>query len=231
MWPRVVVLWGFTMKALFRAVALAAALGASAAVGAAHASSVVFFDDFEDDAYQHNSGLAHWIVTEGSIDVIGGGGHYDWWTGNGYYVDLDGSSRLSGKIETKETFELVLGALYEFSFDYARSHSRAETIFYSVGSFEGELYLPGAVKHGFVTFSTVFQALDQFVTISLATTGNDNVGPKVDNVGLFGPLALRLAAAPSSQGVTAAVPTPEALPLLLTALGGLVFLNRRRRRG
>lgn len=229
MWPRVVVLWGFTMKALFRAVALAAGLGASAAVGAAHASSVVFFDDFEDDAYQHNSGLAHWIVTEGSIDVIGGGGHYDWWTGNGYYVDLDGSSLLSGRIETKETFELVLGALYEFSFDYARSHSRAETIFYSIGSFEGELVLPGAVKHGFVTFSTVFQALDQFVTISLATTGNDNIGPKVDNVGLFGPLALRLAPAPS-QGVTAAVPTPEALPLLLTALGGLAFLNRRRRR-
>ena len=214
------------MKSLLRAVALAAALGGSAAVGAAHATSVVFFDDFEDDVYRHNSGLTHWNVTDGTIDVVGGGGLYDWWPGNGYYVDLDGSSRISGRIETKKTFELAPGALYEFSFDYARSHSRPETIFYGVGRFESVLLLPGVVKHDFITFSTSFTALDRFVTISLATTGNDNIGPKVDNVGLFGPPP-----APPSSGVTAAVPTPEALPLLLTALGGLAFLKRRRRRG
>ncbi|MFN3260682.1 MAG: VPLPA-CTERM sorting domain-containing protein [Pikeienuella sp.] len=218
------------MKALFRAVALAAALGASAAVGAAHATSVVFFDDFEDETHWHNAQLTHWNVTNGAIDVVGGGYSFLWLGGDGLFLDLEGSMNMAGRIETKRTFELVLGELYEFSFDYARTHTRPETIFYSIGSIDGRLNLPGAIKHGFMSFSTTFLAVDQFVTISLSTTGTDNIGPKVDNVGLFGPLALRLAAAPS-QGVTAAVPTPEALPLLLTALGGLVFLNRRRRRG
>lgn len=95
-----------------RAAALAVGLGVCAVVGSASASTVIFFDGFEDDAYMHNSGLTHWNVTSGSVDVVGGGGHYDWWPGGGRYLDLDGSGSRSGRIETKATFELALGGVF-----------------------------------------------------------------------------------------------------------------------
>jgi hypothetical protein len=47
------------------------------------------------------SRFSNWIVTRGSVDLIGNG-FYDFYPGNGLYVDLDGSTNEGGKLESKK---------------------------------------------------------------------------------------------------------------------------------
>jgi hypothetical protein len=61
------------------------------------------------------SRFSNWIVIRGSVDLIDNG-FYDFYSGNGLYVDLDGSTHEGGKLESKKNIALSPGN-YKLQFD------------------------------------------------------------------------------------------------------------------
>jgi hypothetical protein len=60
-------------------------------------AATVFSDDFNTDslALNQTSFLGGWTVSSGTVDLIGTG-FFDFYPGNGHYVDLDGSTANAG---------------------------------------------------------------------------------------------------------------------------------------
>ena len=70
-------------------------------VGQSHAT-IIFSDNFNTEnggigQLNYNS-FANWSVTNGTVDLIGSPGFYDFFPGNGLYVDLDGTSFQAGTL-------------------------------------------------------------------------------------------------------------------------------------
>lgn len=84
------------VSAVFAAALLA---GAFIPVGGAQASTVVFSDNFNSDAQGLNTVPAGWSLTQGTVDIIGTG-FFDYFPGNGNYIDLNGSTFQYGGIGT-----------------------------------------------------------------------------------------------------------------------------------
>lgn len=91
--------------AVWAAPAITSLSSASAATGSAE-SGLVFFDDFDED----RQGLSltetkNFTVLAGNIDVIGPN-FYDFYPGNGNYIDLDGTYVAGGSatFATKKSF-------------------------------------------------------------------------------------------------------------------------------
>ena len=84
-----------------------------------HAASQVFFDDFNsyipDQFNWSPPASSGWTVADGTVDLNGAGGNYDFLPGNGSYVDLDGSSFVSGVFSNH--VNLIEGTTYLLSFD------------------------------------------------------------------------------------------------------------------
>ena len=99
------------MRVLLASAALALALG-----GAAQAT-VIFSDNFDGEALgAPQPNLTNWNVTSGTVDVIGQPGFFEFYPGNGRYIDLNGSPG-AGRIETKNPLALIAGKRYAISFD------------------------------------------------------------------------------------------------------------------
>lgn len=111
-----------------------------AAPMAADAQTVLLQDNFDSE----NGGVgteiynrfSNWDVPDGSVDLIGNG-LYDFYPGNGLYVDLDGLS--SGRMVSKDTFSLSEGTC-ELSFKLGGS-TRGDTN--SVDVFLGDVFAEG----------------------------------------------------------------------------------------
>lgn len=219
---------GNTMLGSARTAALSAVFGLFGLAGSASAA-VIFFGDFSSDAVKRNSTLTNWNVTAGYVDVIGNdgvGAWYDWFPGNGAYVDLDGANKRSGRIGTKEALQLVLGETYRLSFDFTTHGSRAEPLMFGAGGYNGSFLTPTAKLAEFTSYSVEFTALEDLTRIYFVTSGDDNIGPIIDNVMVSGPVL----SFPASASTISAAPVPAASPLMFSAVGGLVFAARRRRR-
>ena len=174
----------------------------------------VFSDNFDTDALGLNKTTFNggWTVTSGSVDLIGQGGVFDLLPGNGRYVDLDGSTGLSGTFDNQVPFSAL--TTYTLSFDLA-------------GSQRGDTNVVDVI-FGTASQSYTMNSLDPFTTymLSFATNGaanyqiffknngGDNIGALLDNVKV-------------STGVSE-VPVPAALPLMASALG-IIGLSRRRK--
>ena len=192
----------------------AALMGAS--IGAANASTVVFNDNFESDSEVLNATLNNWTVTNGSVDVIGQAS-YPWYS-SGKQIDMNGSTGMTGRIETS-ALTLQVGKAYKLSFGYGynKNSGAYEQMSFGVGSATGVVgpALIGSVAPPTLnTYNFVFKANAASASIFFAdddVSPGDWGGPVLDNV------------------VLAAVPVPAAAPLLLGALGGLAMLRRRRR--
>jgi hypothetical protein len=70
-------------------------------VGQSHAT-IIFSDNFNTEnggigQLNYNS-FANWSVTNGTVDLIGSPGFFDFFPGNGLYVDLDGTSFQAGTL-------------------------------------------------------------------------------------------------------------------------------------
>ena len=97
-----------------------------------HAASQVFFDDFNsyipDQFNWSPPASSGWTVADGTVDLNGAGGNYDFLPGNGSYVDLDGSSFVSGVFSNH--VNLIEGTTYLLSFDLGGSQrgNRSETV-------------------------------------------------------------------------------------------------------
>ena len=174
-------------------------------------ANVIFSDNFNIEAYGLNyTGFANWDVTGGgTVDLIGAGTPFDYYPGNGMYVDLDGSTNNAGTLITKTNFSLNPG-VYELQFALGGNHnSGSDTVDVNLGSLYSENFtllssdpLATITRNITVTSPTSGQ-------LSFHNLGGDNVGAILDNVKL------------------SAIPEPASLSLL--GLGLLGLLHKRKK--
>lgn len=188
-------------------------IAASIALSAAGANAYTVFEDnfngYGADQLNWNAATSPWTVSNGTVDVIGAGGSYDFIPGNGSYLDLDGSTNLAGLIST--SLNLTAGVQYTATFQLAGNHRGAgdDTVDAIFGGASGAYTLTSGA--GFTTYSLVFTpTTTQTYTLSFDDRGTDNQGALLDNVKVT------------------AVPEPGSLALVLAGLGVVGFAARRR---
>lgn len=143
----------------------------------------LFYDNFDNDGLQldQTTFIGGWVVSDGTVDLIGAPDFYDALPGNGRYLDLDGSSNQAGTLS--RSLALVGGKTYTASFLLAGNPGAAET---------------NVVEVGFGTVSTSFSlsaatvpavyavnftpATSGDYVLSFHNQGGDNYGALLDNV-------------------------------------------------
>jgi hypothetical protein len=226
-------------------------LGACAAAlvtlcGAQASAGVIFSDNFEAEtmtdpgnwSMNYNT-FANFFVGEGSVDLLGSPNGFGL-SGDGQYVDLDGSTGQGGYLETISQFAFNAGDLVTLSFS-AGGNQREGTD----GLYGGFRFFGAAPAYDTITlgsFSSYQEPTSptrmligvdslastdpyQIYTISfrahsagslsavIGTSSDDNMGPLLDNVSLS----------------LAAIPEPSSWTLLILGFGGVGALLRRRR--
>lgn len=193
-----------------------AATFALSLLSATAAQAVPLFNDtFDSEALALNGALDNWTVSDGTIDVIGTG-FFDFYPGNGNYLDLDGSTGNAGKITTNTVFNLLAGT-YTLSFELGGSNrGDVNSVTVALGSIFSEVFT--------LASNAPLQTISRTITLASAAgsgalsfnhAGGDNSGLILDDVSL------------DFSRVQSAVPEPSSLALL--ALGGVAGLARRRR--
>jgi hypothetical protein len=198
-----------------------AIIGLIAGLGWAQPSSaaVLFFDDFNADAQAlgtSNGGasLLNWTVSSGAIDVIGTG-FYDFYPGNGNYVDLNGSSGSFGEISSNASFA---PGTYTLSFFLGSSQGGADnvgpgpkTTTVTLGDFTQSITLAS-------NFGPTLQ------TFTFTTTGGQLVFTSVPDGGNFAPYIGNIL----DNVQVSAVPEPSTWLMMLLGFAGLGFAAYRR---
>ena len=187
------------------------------ALSAPASAQTLFFDNFNADVQgASTTTLLNWNVSNGTIDVIGDTptAFFDFYLGNGNYVDLDGSSADAARIETKSSFALAPGN-YELSFLLGKNGGSAESMVISVGSAFSTTFSSPAGTIAALTPTSFFFTVPSATTgtIVFDHAGGDNTGLVIDNVRL-------------------ATVVPEASSLALLAMSGafgMVVLRRAKK--
>lgn len=211
------------MKKMFLGFFVACAMLVGAA-GVALATPIapVFFDDFNGEnggvsSLNYNS-FANWTVVPGSgtVDLIGNK-IFDFYPGNGLYVDMDGSTGNAGVLQSKP-ISVVTGNKYIFKFDLAGNARGGADDFMVVDvhiSDYSEIFVVKAID----AWQTIVREVTIFgnsptAYIRFNHAGGDNVGAIIDNVSL----------------TAAPVPEPGTLLLLGSGLAGVAWYTRRRKK-
>jgi len=156
-------------------------------------------DLFSDDFNSENGGVgklnygtvdstffSNWTVSDGTVDLIGSPGFYDWFgSTNGLYVDMDGSTSNAGKIATCLSLD---PDTYILSFDLAgnQRNTAEERVDVLVGSLFSNSYSLD-MTDPFTTYTETFTVLTagiydlSFEGLGFGNPG-DNVGMLLDNV-------------------------------------------------
>lgn len=212
--------------------ALATFLAALAVLPAA-AATVLFEDDFDGDRLASNPrALSKWTIVSGNVDVIGPG-FFDFYPGNGNYVDMDGSAFGAGHIRSNESFLLEAGARYRITFLLGKNGTAAERLRFGLTDVRGFTIdqPPGAVPALEAVTRTVTAAADMRARLFFRAAGGDSQGPIIDGVLLtrLDPKGGRVPA-PSRVSPPAPVPLAPALGPALAGLGALGLAGLRRLR-
>jgi hypothetical protein len=149
-------------------------------------AGVVFSDNFDTYAYQLNwTPPANWTAPgPGTVDLIGETTTqtaFNFYSGNGGYVDLDGSNGVSGTLQTSISF---LPGSYELTFSLggnARGDAATTTVI-SLGSFSQELTLNS--DNPLHQYSVAFSTTGGNLIFSDLPSGSGNIGNILDNVSL-----------------------------------------------
>jgi hypothetical protein len=165
-------------------------------VGQSHAT-VIFSDNFNTEnggigQLNYNS-FANWSVSNGTVDLIGSPGFFDFFPGNGLYVDLDGTSFQAGTF-TSIGIPVTPGN-YIFSFLLAgsqRGDINTVQVNVSGGLASSSYTLSSNVPLTLETMSFTVLA-PTTINLSFHNEGGDNIGLILDNVNLN-----RVSAAPDS---------------------------------
>lgn len=157
------------------------------------------------------TGFTNWTApSPGSVDLIGNG-FFDFYPGNGLYVDLDGSTggqNPAGQLVSKATFG---PGTYTLTFDLGGSQrGDTNTVEVSLGSFVQDITLPSSSPLALQSFTFTTGSGGPLSFVELGNS--DNVGLILDNVTL------------------GTVPEPMTLSLFATGLVGAAAMRRRRRK-
>ncbi len=162
-------------------------------------------------------------VTNGNVDLIGSGGIYDYYPGNGKFVDLNGDTQ--GTIASTAIFTFNPGDTGTLSFDYGIKEGASN----SANVFLGETLL-GTVTAPPVGFgATIAGAGGAFTNqvfnitsptsgaLSFVSVGGGFDGVVIDNIQL------------TSSAAATSVPEPAEFPGMLLFAGGALMLRRQLR--
>ena len=147
----------------------------------------IFSDNFNSEnggvgALNYN-GFANWSVSGGTVDLIGNG-FFDFYPGNGLYVDLDGSTAAAGTL-TSSSFSLGPGS-YSFTFLLGGSQrGDVNTVHASIfGTAVSQTYTLNSRDP--LALQTINFTLLSPTTVNLLfhNDGGDNIGAILDNVTL-----------------------------------------------
>ncbi len=189
-------------------------------VGSSNASAVTLLSDNFNAVPQsiNKTGAIDSLfnVSSGNVDVIGTGGLFDFYPGNGNYIDLNGST--AGGITSASTFAFKAGDVVTLSFNYGANagtaaNPRFATV--SLGSYLSnqfsEFYTaPGVFKSQSYQFTVGSAGSAQLSFLSNSTVPAAN-GIIIDNVVL---------------DVTS---VPEPFTIIGTLVGGTAALRMRKK--
>ena len=187
----------------------------SFAVVAATASAQagdLFYDDFDTEnggnSQLNYSGFANWGVTVGTVDLIANG--FAGLSGNGMFVDMDGSSGIAGVMRTNQIFNLTGGVEYTLSFRLSGNQRGGSQDLMNVNIANYTENFSEAPNSGWQVVTRNFTpAVDTASKLSFEHFGGDNLGMLIDEVRLT------------------VVPEPSSVLAIAAGLG--LWIARRRR--
>jgi hypothetical protein len=188
------------------AVAVVATL-TTVAFSDAHAAPV-FSDNFNSYSPSLNwAPSANCAVTSGSVDLIGANSGFDFFPGNGGYVDLDGTTGAPGTLQTVPSFA---ADNYTLTFDLGGSarNDGSKTTVITLGSFTTSITLASTDPYQLYTLN--FLTTGGQLSFADLAGGNNNIGNVLDNVSLL-----------------AAVPEPSTCAMMILGFFGVGFLAYR----
>ena len=150
-------------------------------------ASLLFSDTFNSEnsgsgALNYN-GLNFWTVSNGTVDLIGNG-YFDFFPGNGMYLDLDGSTSDAALLTSTSAFNFTPGT-YTLSFDLGGStRGDNNTVDVSLGGLYNETF---TLASGFplTNYQRTFNVgAATSANLSFDHHGGDNFGIILDNVAL-----------------------------------------------
>jgi len=149
---------------------------------------IVFFSDFNEEnggeGMYNYTDFAEWNVVDGCVDLHGNG-FFDVWPNNGLYVDLDGSCRQGGTLETKEELQLPNGE-YVLEFWLAGNNRREEpdTVIVELGDLHSEQIIKQREDPFRLYSRSIIVDATTTARLSFQNLGRDNHGAFLDLVRL-----------------------------------------------
>lgn len=151
-------------------------------------STILLLDDTDNE----NGGVGilnwmsfrHWDVVGGCVDLHGNG-FYDVQAGNGLYIDLDGTCRDAGTIESKTSYTLAAGSyVLEFWLAGNQRIDTPDTVNISLGSVYAEqIVMPRREPFRSYTRTIVVTSATS-AKLRFQNLGGDNQGALLDLVRL-----------------------------------------------
>ena len=207
-----------TTRSLFNGVAVGSVATLAFAFGAvdrAQAATFSFSDNFDADnggaAQLAYTGFTNWNVTAADVDLIGNGS-FDFFPGNGLYVDLNGAA--PGQITSKTAYAFSAGDVVNLGFTLAGAGDASNpSVTVALGSLFSQTFTR-TQGQAFTPFSTSFVVgSDTNSALTFTSAGGTNGGLLLDNVSL--------------ASTSAAVPEPSDLAGTAFAFGSVVLLKRK----
>jgi hypothetical protein len=186
-----------------------------AAAASASQAAVIFSDNFDANALGLNAVPSGWSVASGTVDIVGTG-FFDLVPGNGFYIDLDGSTGDAGVLS--RSFTLTGGQAYTANFTLAGSR-RGDSNVVNVAFGSASSALTFASAAGPSSFSLSFTpASNGAFSLSFSNLGGDNLGALLFDVSVSTP-----------DGPVPNIPEPQTYALMLAGLAAVGIAARKRR--